>query len=108
MVPIGYADGYHRILSNRSDVIFAGTKVKQVGTICMDYLMIDITDVVGDQDMDQFKDQEVILFGGSENLNVTAEDLSALAGTITWEILTSVGERVPRVYVGKDADLVAE
>lgn len=108
VVPIGYADGYHRILSNKSDVIFAGKRVKQVGTICMDYLMIDITDVVGDQDIDQFKDQEVILFGGDENLNVTGEDLSALAGTITWEILTSVGERVPRVYVGQDADLVAD
>lgn len=108
VVPIGYADGYHRILSNKSEVIFCGKKVKQVGTICMDYLMIDITDVVGSEDLSKFKDQEVILFGGNENLNVSAEELSGMAGTITWEILTSVGERVPRVYVGKDAKLVAD
>lgn len=108
VVPIGYADGYHRILSNKSEVVFCGKKVKQVGSICMDYLMIDITDVVGIQNPDDFKDKEVILFGGNENINVTAEDLSGLAGTITWEILTSVGERVPRVYVGRGTELIED
>ncbi|MGZ3774559.1 MAG: alanine racemase, partial [Bdellovibrio sp.] len=58
VVPIGYADGYHRILSNQSKVLFAGQKVSVIGSVCMDYLMIDVTDVVKDQDLAHFKDQE--------------------------------------------------
>ncbi|WP_347357952.1 alanine racemase [Bdellovibrio sp.] len=109
VVPIGYADGYHRILSNQSSVLFAGQRVPLVGNICMDYLMLDVTDVVQGQDLKQFKDQEVTLFGyGSDGTFLSPEELAAQARTITWEMLTSVGERVPRVYTGAAASFISE
>lgn len=102
VVPIGYADGYHRILSNQAQALFAGHKVPVVGSVCMDYLMLDVTDVVKDQDPQAFKDAEVVLFGQSQHGNfLSPEELARQAKTITWEMLTSVGERVPRVYKGR-------
>lgn len=109
VVPIGYADGYHRILSNQSSVLFAGQRVPLVGNICMDYLMLDVTDVVQGRDLKQFKDQEVTLFGhGSDGTFLSPEELAVQARTITWEMLTSVGERVPRVYTGAAAGFISE
>lgn len=109
VVPIGYADGYHRILSNQSSVLFAGQRVPLVGNICMDYLMLDVTDVVQGRDLKKFKDQEVTLFGyGSDGTFLSPEELAAQARTITWEMLTSVGERVPRVYTGAAAGFISE
>lgn len=109
VVPIGYADGYHRILSNQAAALFAGARVPVVGNICMDYLMLDVTDVVKNQDLAQFKDQEVILFGYDSKGNfLSPEELADKAHSITWEMLTSVGERVPRVYIGSDANFVYE
>lgn len=105
VVPIGYADGYHRILSNKSFVLFAGSRVPVIGNICMDYLMIDVTDVVQDKDLEDFKEKEVTLFGfGADGGFLSAEEVAVAAGSITWEMLTSVGERVPRVYVGEGAE----
>ncbi|MEK2646516.1 alanine racemase [Bdellovibrio sp. BCCA] len=104
VVPIGYADGYHRILSNQGHVLFAGQRVPVVGNICMDYLMLDVTDVVQGKDLKDFKDQEVTLFGfGSDGNFLSPEELAQQAKTITWEMLTSVGERVPRIYTGEKA-----
>ncbi len=101
VVPIGYADGYHRILSNKASVLFEGQRVPIVGSVCMDYLMLDVTDAVKFRDLDSFKEAAVTLFGyGAEESFLSPEELATQAGTITWEILTSVGERVPRVYVG--------
>jgi alanine racemase len=103
VVPIGYADGYHRILSNKAQVLFAGHRVAVVGTVCMDFLMVDVTEVVKNKDRSQFRDQEIILFGQEDSAGqvISAEELAKHAQTITWEVLTSVGERVPRVYVGE-------
>lgn len=102
VVPIGYADGYHRILSNRADVLFLGQRVPVVGTICMDFLMVDVSKVVQGKNLKDFSEQEIILFGhSSEGVDLSAEELAQKAQTITWEILTSVGERVPRVYTGE-------
>lgn len=101
VVPIGYADGYHRILSNKSQVLFSGKRVPVVGNICMDFLMVDVTEVVQNKNLADFKDQEIILFGqDAEGQVLSPEELAKQAQTITWEILTSVGERVPRVYTG--------
>ncbi|MBX3032507.1 MAG: alanine racemase [Bdellovibrionaceae bacterium] len=101
VVPIGYADGYHRLLSNRASALFAGERAPVVGTICMDYLMLDVTDAVKKKNLSPEKDQEVTLFGRSrEGVLMPAEELATHAGTIPWEIFTSVGERVPRVYKG--------
>ncbi|WP_415063386.1 alanine racemase [Bdellovibrio sp.] len=109
VVPIGYADGYHRILSNQAFVVFAGKRVPVVGSICMDYLMLDVTEVVQGRDLKEFKDQEVTLFGyGSDGSFLSPEELARQAQSITWEMLTSVGERVPRIYTGQDAGFISE
>lgn len=93
VVPIGYADGWHRILSNRAEVLWNGQKAKLVGNICMDYLMVDVTD------LPQEKENEVIFFGRSKSgAEILASEVAEKAQTIPWEILTSVGERVPRLY----------
>ncbi|WP_413578762.1 alanine racemase [Bdellovibrio sp. HCB290] len=102
VISIGYGDGYHRLLSNQAHVLFAGHKVPVVGTVCMDYLMVDVTDVVKG-DLKLYKDQEVILFGGDlKGHELSADELARQAHTISYEMLTSVGERVPRVYIGKE------
>ena len=109
VVPIGYADGYHRILSNQAYALFNGVRVPVVGNVCMDYLMLDVTDAVKNQDLAQLKDREVVLFGYDSNgVFLSPEELAGKAKSITWEMLTSVGERVPRIYTGNDAIFVYE
>lgn len=99
IVPIGYADGYHRLLSNKAMALFLDSWVPVVGSVTMDYLMLDVTDVVQGRDLEGLRDREVVLFGTSEQGQfLSAEKLAQHASTITWEILTSVGERVPRVF----------
>ena len=102
-VPIGYADGYSRILSDKTEMIVKGKKCRQVGNICMDQCMIDVTDVnninIGD---------EVILFGkSSEGAEIPIENIASIMGTINYEILCVIGKRIPRVYMrgGKVADV---
>lgn len=99
IIPIGYADGVHRLLSNKASVIINNQKAPIVGTICMDYLMVDLTDLKNLQEIQ--KNDEVILFGYSQDrkIFVGAQDQAVHAQTITWEILTSIGIRVPRVVV---------
>lgn len=101
VVPIGYADGYHRTLSNRSQALFLDQRVPVIGNICMDYLILDVTTVAQEKSFDPHKEHEVTLFGASSSGKVlSASELAVAAQTITWEILTSVGERVPRIYRG--------
>ncbi|MEK2690055.1 alanine racemase [Bdellovibrio sp. GT3] len=103
VISIGYGDGYHRLLSNKSSVLFDGKNVPVVGTVCMDYLMVDVTDVVQGRALETFKNTEVVLFGADQKGHVlSADELAHKAHTISYEMLTSVGERVPRVYVGKE------
>ncbi|HEX9666942.1 MAG TPA: alanine racemase [Thermodesulfobacteriota bacterium] len=91
ILPIGYADGYMRALSNRAKVSTKGYSAPVVGKVCMDLTIIDVTDVPGIKE-----DDEVILFGDE---SVTVEDVARWAGTISYEILSITGKRVPRVYV---------
>ncbi len=95
-VPVGYGDGYFRSMSNKSKVIIRGRKYPQVGTICMDQMMVNIE---GDS---AYNGDEVILLGESEGAQITAEDLAAWSGTIPYEILTNINTRVPRVYKTTD------
>ena len=90
-LPIGYADGYMRKLSNRARVSTRGYIVPVIGKVCMDLTMIDVTDVPEIREND-----EVTLFGDG---SVTVEDVARWAGTISYEILSITGKRVPRVYV---------
>jgi alanine racemase len=91
VLPIGYADGYMRTLSNRAKVSTKGYCSPVVGKVCMDLTIIDVTDVPGIKE-----DDEVVLFGDEL---VTVEDVARWAGTISYEILSITGKRVPRVYV---------
>lgn len=93
-IPIGYADGFYRSNSNVGYVIVNDCKVKIIGRVCMDQLMVDVTDVqdikIGD---------EVILFG---HKLLTATDVASINNTINYEVVCSVAERVPRVYISNN------
>lgn len=92
-IPIGYADGFSRLLSGQAEVIVKDQLCKIIGNICMDQCMIDVTDVnnisVGD---------DVILFGKGEHVEIPVESLAEKMGTINYEILCVIGKRIPRVY----------
>ncbi len=91
-VTVGYADGYARLLSSKGKALVHGTVCPIVGRICMDQLMLDITDV---QEQVQSGD-EVILFGDGE---ITADMLAYLYGTIGYEIVCGISKRVPRIVI---------
>ncbi|MGG7097947.1 alanine racemase [Clostridium sardiniense] len=92
-LPIGYADGYSRLLSGKAKVIVNGKFANVIGRICMDQCMIDVTDVgevkVGD---------EVIILGEDRDLKFNADDMAELIGTINYDILCMIKHRVPRIY----------
>jgi alanine racemase len=96
-IPMGYADGLSRHLSNRGDVLVRGRRAKIVGSVSMDLTMIDITDHEG-----VGMGEEVVVLGpqqGKENSDaISAEEIARHAGTIPWDVLTSVSRRVPRFY----------
>lgn len=96
-VPFGYADGYRRALSNKADVLLRGRRIKQVGTVCMDYFMIDLTDL--DAQKPVKAGEEVVLLGEQGAEAITADELAALTGTISYEILTGISDRVTRTYL---------
>jgi alanine racemase len=101
VVPIGYADGVHRLISNKAHALFAGKRVPIVGRICMDFLMLDVTDVIQEKTTSTWLEEDVTFFGFDEKNNfLSAEAMSEQSGTIVWETLTSVGERVPRHFKG--------
>ena len=101
IVPVGYADGLHRIVSNKGQALFAGHIVPIIGKVCMDFIMLDVTDVVKPHEVYKYDEEEVILFGYDQKNNLhSARKTAESSQTIVWEILTSVGERVPRHYKG--------
>ncbi len=93
-IPIGYADGYSRGLSNRGEALVRGMRVPVVGRVCMDMCMLDVTDVPGVSEQD-----DVVLIGKQGAESITADDIAAWTGTIPYEILCGISSRVPRVYV---------
>jgi alanine racemase len=92
-LPIGYGDGYKRCLTGKADVLIGGIRCPQIGTICMDQMMVDVSEVpnvaIGD---------EAVLIGRQGNEKITADELAEKADTISYEILLSFLDRVPRVY----------
>lgn len=93
-VPVGYADGLSRALSNRGHAIVRGACARIVGNISMDLTLLDVTDVPGVDIGD-----EVVLLGHTKNCSITALEMAELAGTVPYEVLCSIGRRVPRIYV---------
>ncbi|MEW6582502.1 MAG: alanine racemase, partial [Actinomycetota bacterium] len=95
VVPVGYADGYARCLSNRGQVLVGGRRVPVVGTVSMDQLTVDLgpeaTAQVGD---------EVVLIGRQGDEEITVDEVAGWRGTISYEVTCGVGGRVGRVHVG--------
>lgn len=92
-IPIGYADGYSRQLSNKGWALIHGTKAPIVGNVCMDQTMLDVTDI------DVQMGDEVTLIGSDGTESITADDLASLIGTINYEITCTISKRVPRVIL---------
>ena len=92
-LPVGYADGYRRSLSNAGHVLIHGKKAPILGRVCMDQIMVDVTDIP-----DVKLDDKVILIGRSGTESITAEDIAAATGTINYEIVCGLSRRIPRAY----------
>ena len=94
LLPIGYADGLNRALSGRGEFLVRGQRASVIGRVCMDWTMIDVTDIdavaVGD---------EVVIIGGQGGAAITADDMAATLGTISYEIFCSWSARVRREYL---------
>jgi alanine racemase len=92
-LPVGYADGYPRLLSNCGEVLVGGQRAQVAGRVCMDLTMIDVTDIRNVNQGD-----EVVLLGRQGDAEISADQIAAWANTISYEILTSISARVPRIH----------
>lgn len=92
-LPLGYADGLHRVLSNTMQVIARGRRMQQVGRVCMDQLTVEIP-----RDADIGRGEEFVLVGSQHGESITMEEIAESAGTINYEMACSFGQRLERVY----------
>jgi alanine racemase len=93
-IPVGYADGYPRQLSNRGWVLIHGKKAPILGRVCMDQFMVDVTDIPEAQEYD-----ETVLLGSQGGETITAEDIGDLSGRFNYELTCNISKRVPRVFI---------
>jgi alanine racemase len=93
-LPVGYADGWGRLLSNRGQVLIRGQRVPIIGRVCMDMIMVDVTGLEGVRLRD-----EAVLIGRQGREEITADEVAEVQGTISYEVLCRIGPRVPRVYL---------
>jgi alanine racemase len=126
-IPIGYADGYSRILSNKAKVLINGELLPIVGTICMDTCMVDVTDARDRQnsvanDLEKKKrdvesifanqvdksikpefnikvNDEVVLFGMQNDKSISVDEIASIMQTINYEVTCLIGKRIPRAYI---------
>ncbi|MEG1523409.1 MAG: alanine racemase [Clostridia bacterium] len=94
-LPVGYGDGYKRCLSGKASVLIHGKRAPQIGTICMDQMMVDVTDIP-----DAIVGDDAVLIGSQGQDTITADEMAVWADTISYEILLCISDRVPRVFVG--------
>ncbi len=94
-IPVGYADGYSRLLSNKGYVVVKGVKCPILGKVCMDQFMVDLSNVENPQIGDV-----AILYGDGSDGAMTAEDVAKMRGTISYEVLTNLAvRRLPKIYI---------
>jgi alanine racemase len=100
-LPVGYADGYNRLLSNRGEVLIRGRRAPVIGQVCMDMIMVDVTDHAGVRE-----GEEAVLLGRQGNETLLADAWAVRLGTIPYEVLCNISKRVPRSHVwhGKPID----
>ncbi len=94
-IPIGYADGYTRLLNGKGRVLINGEFAPVVGTICMDQCMVDVTDLSSDV----MVGDEVVLFGRQGAAEISVGEIAQKTGTINYEIICIIGKRIPRAYL---------
>jgi alanine racemase len=92
-LPVGYADGYSRLLSSKGQVLIHGQRASVVGRVCMDMCMVDVGHIP-----DVYPGEEAVLFGTQEGTFLPVEEVASLMGTINYEVVCMVNDRVPRVY----------
>jgi alanine racemase len=94
LIPVGYGDGYHRILSNRGAVLIRGKRAPILGRVCMDQFVVNVSDIPGIRLHD-----EVVLIGRQGEGHIPAEEVARWAETINYEVTTSLTPRVTRIYL---------
>jgi len=94
-IPLGYSDGVSRLLSNKLELLVGGVRCPQVGRICMDQCLVDVTALRGKVKLGD----EVVIIGRQGNEEVTADELAERLGTINYEIVTNIARHVPRISV---------
>jgi alanine racemase len=94
VLPVGYRDGYPRLLSNRAEVLIRGKRARIVGVVCMDYSLVDVSHI-----KDIELNDEVVLFGTQGREEIEVDEIAEICGTINYEIVCGVGSRTKRVYV---------
>ena len=92
-IPVGYADGYSRGLSNKGSVLIRGKRAQILGKVCMDQFMVDVTEIPEAEELD-----EVTLLGKDGTDCITMEELGELSGRFNYEFACCISKRVPRVY----------
>lgn len=95
-VPVGYADGYSRLLSSKGEMLVRGKRAKVIGRVCMDLTMLDVTHIP-----EVRQDDEVVIFGSQEDEFISANELADKIGTINYEIVCMISDRVPRIYINE-------
>jgi alanine racemase len=98
IVPMGYADGYFRSLTNQGVMLFRGQRVNVVGTVCMDYTLLDLTEVAGAKPPQP--SEEVVAIGEQGGEKILAAELAKKLNTVSYEIATNISARVPRIFMG--------
>jgi alanine racemase len=98
-LPLGYEDGLRRALSGRGQVLVRGQLAPIVGRVSMDLTLVDVTDV-----LEAALDDDVVIIGKQAAVQITAEDLAAHIGTISYEVTCGISDRVPRIYVTGSTD----
>ena len=93
-VPLGYGDGYPRLLTGKASVLIHGRRCPVIGRICMDQFMVDVSEIEGVKEGD-----EVVLLGRQSNESVTAEELGDLSGRFNYELTSLINTRVPRIFI---------
>ncbi|MBW1958935.1 MAG: alanine racemase [Deltaproteobacteria bacterium] len=92
-IPVGYADGFNRLLSSRGHMLVRGRRAPIVGRVCMDQTMLDVGHIP-----DVALEDEVVIFGRQEDASITVDEIAATLNTINYEIVSSLTARVPRIY----------
>ena len=96
LLPIGYADGLNRLLSNKGEVLIRGYRAPIIGRVCMNLCMVDVTDIPGVK-----PDDEAVIIGTQDSQTISAEEVADKLGTINYEVLTSLPMHIPRFYLGR-------